>query len=163
MVGLRWPILFPTTSGRLWSRFFHWIRSSRRAGVRAPTTGRPWLASCSFFAPAVRGVTFRANWAARARHAGGAFARGMWPGSGTSCIGCFWSGWPELTLWIGAGRRWTVPACPQKKGAPRRGRTRRSAGKPGTRGPIVTDRQGTPFGPSLSGTNRYDSMMLAPY
>jgi hypothetical protein len=35
-------------------------------------------------------------------------------------------------------------------------------GRPGTKGHLVTDAQGTPLGLTLSGANRHDSRMLAP-
>ncbi|ALN73075.1 hypothetical protein M673_10120 [Aureimonas sp. AU20] len=50
----------------------------------------------------------------------------------------------------------------RQKGGSETGPNPTDRGKPGTKRHLVTDRQGTPLGLTLSGANRHDSMMLAP-
>ena len=50
----------------------------------------------------------------------------------------------------------------RQKGGAETGPNPTDRGKPDTKRHLVTDRQGTPLGLTLSGANRHDSMMLAP-
>jgi len=60
---------------------------------------------------------------------------------------------------IGAGRRWTHKACPLQKGA-QTGPTPIDRGKPGTKHPLLVDRNGLPLGVTISGATVHDSRML---
>ena len=86
-----------------------------------------------------------------------ACGRGL--GSTASCASGATGGGPGFGLEPG-GFGQCQPA--RKKGGPETGPNPTDRGKPGTKRHIVTDRQGTPLGLTLSGANRHDSMMLAP-
>lgn len=57
------------------------------------------------------------------------------------------------------GGRCLQPA--HKKGGGETGPNPTDRGKPGTKGYLVTNRQGAPLGVTLPGANRHDSMMLS--
>ena len=109
----------------------------------------------------VSGTRYRLSWAAAATRAGAGWASGTRPGSGSGCIGSFWSGCRTRAPWIEAGRRSTAPACLRTGGA-EVGPNPTDRGKLGAKRHLVIDAQGTPLGLTLSGANRHDSPMLAP-